>query len=264
MRQWLDVPYGEKDLAKACGARWDGAVRRWYAPRPGMPGLDRWAARPDLPEVLPGEDRTFGAGLFVDLVPSSCWFTNARSCISQQDWERVRRLVTGRTDRRCEACGRGEDRAASRYLDTHERWAFDIQGRRQALRRLVCLCTDCHTSTHFGLAEIRGERTRALDHLCSVTGMTMGEAEQHVTAAFATWEARSAYFWDLDLGILTRAGVTLATPGPAAAERPQMAARELALAAPPAPRPAPVTIAERSHSRRTGSRWARWLKTGER
>ncbi len=71
-RIWLDVPYAEKDLAKAEGARWDARARRWYAPRPGMAGLERWAARPDIPTSLPGEDRSLGSGLFVDLVPTVC------------------------------------------------------------------------------------------------------------------------------------------------------------------------------------------------
>ena len=57
-------------------SHWDPAARRWYA----LPGrgsaLARWAPLPEVPEVLPGEDRGFGVGLFVDLVPSSCWFTN--------------------------------------------------------------------------------------------------------------------------------------------------------------------------------------------
>ena len=38
-------------------------------PKPPTPGLDRWTARPPIPDVLPGEDRTFGDGLFVDLIP---------------------------------------------------------------------------------------------------------------------------------------------------------------------------------------------------
>lgn len=37
-RVWLDVPFGEKDEAKALGARWDAGARRWYAPRPGNSG----------------------------------------------------------------------------------------------------------------------------------------------------------------------------------------------------------------------------------
>src|SRR5215210_6234605 len=32
-RLWLDVPYAEKDTAKAAGARWDPDARRWYALR---------------------------------------------------------------------------------------------------------------------------------------------------------------------------------------------------------------------------------------
>jgi hypothetical protein len=89
-RAWLDVPFGEKDRAKACGARWDPEARRWYASRTGIPALARWAALPPLPDPLPGEDRTFGSGLFVDLVPSTCWFTNVRTCVVPRDWQRLR------------------------------------------------------------------------------------------------------------------------------------------------------------------------------
>ena len=67
-RIWLDVAFAEKDEAKAQGARWDPTARRWYAPRSGMTALDRWQARPDVPDLLPGEDRNFGSGLFVDRV----------------------------------------------------------------------------------------------------------------------------------------------------------------------------------------------------
>lgn len=118
-RIWLDVPYAEKDRAKKAGARWDPAAKRWYAPRKGMTALEPWAAAPDVPDLLPGEDRTLGQGLFVDLVPSSCWFTNVRSCVTPRDWERLRRMITRRAGMQCEACGAGEDREAKRVrLDT--------------------------------------------------------------------------------------------------------------------------------------------------
>jgi hypothetical protein len=83
-RIWLDVPYQEKDEANSLGARC---------------GHGRSPARGSPPrELLPGEDRSFGSGLFVDLVPSSCWFTNVRSCVDRRDWERLRRMVTTRAD----------------------------------------------------------------------------------------------------------------------------------------------------------------------
>jgi hypothetical protein len=216
-RAWLDVPYAEKDQAKALGARWDPTARRWYAPPSAAPGLQRWAAQPAIPDLLPGEDRSYGTGLFVDLVPDRCWFSNVRSCVTQREWERLRRMLLARAGHRCEICGHGEDRAAQRWLEAHERWHFDERTGVQSLRRLLTICTWCHRTTHFGLAEIRGFGDDAFAHLCAVTGMTTEQAEEHVEAAYALWRERSARDWTLDLSMLTTAGITLAPPPEAAA-----------------------------------------------
>ncbi|MCI0385722.1 DUF5710 domain-containing protein [Streptomyces sp. CNQ085] len=184
-RIWLDVAYAEKDWAKQAGARWDPAARRWYAPRAGMPALQPWAAASDVPELLPGEDRGLGSGLFVDLIPSSCWFTNVRSCVAPKDWERLRRMITRRAGMRCEACGAGEERTTRRWLEAHERWVYDDALRVQRLRRLICLCTDCHTVTHFGYAQVRGLEAQAFAHLVKVTAMTLAAASRHIETAFA-------------------------------------------------------------------------------
>jgi hypothetical protein len=225
-RTWLDVPYSEKDEAKALGARWDPGTKRWYAPRPGMDDLKRWEALPDVPDLLPGEDRALGSGLFVDLVPSSCWFTNVRSCVDQRDWERLRRMVTRRAGNVCETCARAEDRAAKRWLEVHERWVYDETRRIQSLRRLICLCTDCHRTTHFGLAQVRGYADEAFAHLMAVTGWSPQQADLHISEAFDLWARRSRVTWALDLGMLTEAGATV-TPPPTAADRPRVAAERL-------------------------------------
>jgi hypothetical protein len=31
-KTYLNVPFAEKDTAKALGARWDAAMKKWYAP----------------------------------------------------------------------------------------------------------------------------------------------------------------------------------------------------------------------------------------
>lgn len=223
-RLWLDVPFTEKDEAKRLGARWDPAVRRWYAPRPRMPGLERWAALPELPRLLPGEDRSFGPpGLFVDLVPQTCWFTHVRSCVSERDWDRLRRMVFERAEHCCEACGRSW--VPGFRLEAHERWAFDQTRRVQSLRRLICLCSDCHTATHFGLAELRGMGPVALAHLRVVTGMSEQEARVHIGSAYRLWRKRSQHEWTLDLGMLTDVGVTVVWP-PEPAQRAEMAAAQ--------------------------------------
>lgn len=222
-RAWLDVPYAEKDEAKAAGARWDPQARCWFAPRPGMTELARWAPLPDL---LPGEDRGFGSGLFVDLIPASCWFTNVRSCVADSDWDRLRGVVYRRAGQRCEACGAQRDAIAKLWLEAHERWDYDEAHSVQTLRRLVCLCTRCHEVTHFGRAQVMGNDERALRQLMRVNGWKRDLAEWHVRRAFDDWEDRNRRNWDLDLSMLTDAGITLALP-PAAGRRREIAAAAL-------------------------------------
>ena len=265
-RVYLDVSYADKDAAKALGARWDPTARRWYDPRPPSPGLERWAARSGVPELLPGEDRTFGAGLFVDLVPRSCWFTNVRSCVTPADWERLRRPILRRAGHRCEACSDGEDRATGRWLQVHERWHYDERTGVQALRRLICLCSPCHLVTHFGYANVTGRAEQAFTHLCRVNGWDQAEALAHVHAAEALWIDRSARIWTLDLAMLTGAGITVRRPE-TASERPAAAARALREAnvspavhptSPPAAEP--ENNATTTESRGAGKESRGWLR----
>ncbi|GAA3609804.1 hypothetical protein GCM10022223_27350 [Kineosporia mesophila] len=218
-RIWLDVPFEEKDQAKAAGARWDAASRRWYSPQTKAQALERWSSLPDLPDLLPGEDRTLGRGLFIDMVPSTCWFTNVRSCVSPRDWERIRRMVTARAGQRCETCGATEDRALRRWLEVHERWAYDDATQVQKLGRLICLCTDCHATTHYGLAGIRGRAGAARSHLQKVTGLSVSDVSILIEVATEDYYRRSSHPWTLDLSILTETGVTVAPP-PEAEDRP--------------------------------------------
>lgn len=217
-RIWLDVPYADKDEAKALGAWWDDDARRWYAPHPGMTRLERWQALDNVLELLSGEDRSWGSGLYVDLVPTSCWFTNLRSCVTQRDWERLRRMITTRAGGRCEICHRAEDRQSRRWLEAHERWAYDHRATVQSLRRLICLCTDCHTATHYGLATVTGKDRHAFKHLCAVTGLTAREVSQQIDTAFTLWRVRSRSTWELDHSILTDSGI-MVSPPPVAATR---------------------------------------------
>ena len=222
-RLWLDVPYGEKDAAKSAGARWDPGARRWYAPRETLlPELARW--EPRIPELLPGEDRSFGQGLFVDLVPSSCWFTNVRSCVDEGQWDALRSMVYRRAGNRCEICGvpRGRDR---QRLEAHERWDYDEATHTQTLRRLIALCWSCHRATHFGFAEITGTADEAKAHLRAVNGWSAAEADAHVDRAFTTWEQRSVHDWLLDLRILTNAGIKIVEPPAPGRSREDSAAR---------------------------------------
>ncbi|MEV4868549.1 hypothetical protein [Streptomyces syringium] len=127
-------------------------------------------------------------------------------------------MIYGRAENRCEVCGAAPDQSGKPRLEAHERWDFDEATRTQALKRLICLCSNCHMVTHFGFAQVRGLEGRAFAHLLKVTGMTERQGWNHVQSAFQTWQQRSMHHWELDLRILTTAGITLAPP-PSARDR---------------------------------------------
>lgn len=41
-RVYLDIPFAEKDAAKAAGAKWDKDARKWYDPNGNTDGLAKW------------------------------------------------------------------------------------------------------------------------------------------------------------------------------------------------------------------------------
>ena len=207
LRRYLDVPFEEHTEARKLGARWDTAMRQWYDPTGINSLLDRWNQKATEISELKGEDRTFGGnGLFVDLVPSSCWFTNVRYCVHPADWDRLRRHIYSRAGGRCECC------AAAAPLEAHERWDYDAARRVQRLARLVALCRPCHEATHMGLAELRGRADAAKGHLRRVAGLSAAEAAAHVDNAFRVWAQRSQVAWELDLSVITDSGVRIVRP----------------------------------------------------
>ncbi len=154
---------------------------------------------------LPGEDRTFGGNkLYVDLVPATSWAQNVRTMVSARHWDRLKDLSRNRTDRTCELCSRTPAR-----LDTHERWSYrNNHGLYvQKLERILCLCSLCHLSTHFGYAQIRGKGAIAARHLRELNAWTNDELAEHVRSAFALWHERNQHTWTLDLSILAAADI---------------------------------------------------------
>lgn len=194
LRNYLDMPYAKKEEAKHHGARWDPLVKKWYAPKSEKYLLHHWPLKNDL---------FLRNRLFVDLIPSTCWFTNVRSCVHPTDWDRLRAYVYKRANNRCECC-----QAVGR-IEAHERWRYDNQKKVQKLMRIIALCRDCHETTHMGFATIRGRGDAAKEHLMRVTGLSDEEAKEHIEIAFALWNERSNCDWELDLSLITDNGVKL-------------------------------------------------------
>lgn len=206
MRTYLSIPYAEKEEAKRFGARWDPDKKLWYSPDGRNELIERWPLNEVEPiKTLIGEDRGFGGNtLFVDLVPTSCWFTNVRKCIHFTDWDRLRRFIYERANFQCECC------QAKTPLDAHERWHFDEKRKIQKLMRIIALCKPCHEATHMGLAQIKGRGDIATQHLIKVSGMNQLEAINHIEQSFGLWRKRNLFTWNLDLTLITDSGIKLA------------------------------------------------------
>ena len=56
---------------------------------------------------LVGENRQFGGNvLYKDLIPSSNWFKNVRTCVTRSSWDKLRKQVYERVDYKCECCNK--------------------------------------------------------------------------------------------------------------------------------------------------------------
>lgn len=162
-----------------------------------------------LPDPIPREDRTFGSGLYIDLIPRSSWYSNARSAMRPETWKRVSLAVRERADMTCEVCGAIADPANRQYHAAHERWDFDETTRSQTLRRLMCLCDACHAATHYGHTELEGDVEAAQERLMALNGWDELRLLEHIDRAFEVWRRRSAAEWRVDVSMLRAAGVPL-------------------------------------------------------
>ena len=209
----LCVPFCEKDQAKTYGAKWDSDLKKWYVSSDNIhlsKILERWEINSDAIDLI-GEDRTFGGNaLFIDMIPSTCWFTNVRSCIHPSDWDRVRNHVYERASYTCECCNiNTKEKTENGGLEAHERWEYDDIEKTQILRRIIALCHQCHQSTHMGLAGILGKSGEAETHLQKVRGFTTNELKLHKNTTSSLWRYRSGFSWRLDISIISQNGIRI-------------------------------------------------------
>ena len=142
--------------------------------------------------------------LTVELVPSTCWWSNVRSHVAPAVWERLRRATATAAGNRCEICG---GRGRRHPVECHEVWDYDDARLVQRLVRLIALCPSCHEVKHLGLAAKRGRHAAALAHLAKVNGWTAADAEAYTEVVFEQWAARSRHDWTLDCTVLEVQGI---------------------------------------------------------
>lgn len=137
--------------------------------------------------------------LTIELVPATAWYTNVRSNVSREEWDRLRHLIYQHANHVCEIC---EGRGDKWPVECHEIWEYDDIDHIQKLTRLIALCPACHQVKHIGLAGIRGQQDTAIAHLARVNEWPLSKAKQYVAEQFKIWEERSKYDWSLDISAL--------------------------------------------------------------
>lgn len=198
-RQYLQCSFEQKDEVRRLGAHWDPIAKKWYVP--AWANAARFAAflNPLAEPALADEGQMTGQ-LYIDLVPSTCWYSNVRSMVSPSLWNDIRRIVYAQSNARCEIC---KGRGPAHPVEAHERWAFNMSSKMQTLQRIEALCPACHEATHYGFAQTQGRGPTAKKRFEHVNGWSSAQIEEHIMAAFAAWRLRNTIKdWTLDLSWL--------------------------------------------------------------
>lgn len=174
--------------------------------------------------VAQTRQRTGSFHLYVDLVPTSAWFSNLRAELSPGEWKSCAAFVAKRAGYCCEIC---EGRGPKWPVECHERWAFDEATGVQKLVALEALCPDCHEATHIGLAQARGHYERAAGHLMRVNGWSEDEVKSHLREAVTVFRRRSDRPWQLDASHLMQLPILLSDKSKSLIERHASAAKIL-------------------------------------
>jgi 5-methylcytosine-specific restriction endonuclease McrA len=144
--------------------------------------------------------------LTVELVPSTCWFSNVRDHVSKSEWDFLRRATYQKANYLCESCG---GKGNKWPVECHEIWHYDEQQQIQTLKKLTALCPSCHQVKHIGLATIQGYGHQAKAHLSYVNHWSPEQTNTYLQSVWDIWEQRSCLDWSLNLSLLHSYGLNI-------------------------------------------------------
>lgn len=141
--------------------------------------------------------------LTVELVPTTCHFSSARTILSKKQWDTVRFISYENANNKCQICGdNGLNQGYKHRVECHEIWGYDDDTHVQKLLGLISLCVLCHQVKHIGRAAKIGKETQCHNQLMIVNNWTIKETLKHIEDSFILHKERSKFQWTLDLSIL--------------------------------------------------------------
>lgn len=148
--------------------------------------------------------------LFVELVPSTCHFSNVRTTIKASEWDKIRFMSYEAAGNKCEICkSTGKEQGYKHNVECHEIWEYDDENHIQKLVGLISLCPTCHQVKHIGRAIAIGKQTACFIQLAKVNKWTQKQIDEHIVASFELHKQRSKHKWDLDISLLEKAPYNL-------------------------------------------------------
>jgi len=144
--------------------------------------------------------------LTVELVPSTCWWSNVRSNLEKSQWDKIRKVIYKRSNYKCDVCG---GKGITYPVECHEIWEYDDEERIQRLKGFMSLCPPCHQVKHIGLAGLRGNTEIVHERFKKINGLSDKDATILIGYSWEKWEERSEYEWKLDVSILEDFGIDI-------------------------------------------------------
>jgi hypothetical protein len=143
--------------------------------------------------------------LLVELVPTTCHYSNVRTTVTQEQWDKLRRHSYEKAKHKCEICGgTGKKQGFKHDVECHEIWDYDDENHVQTLIGLISLCPNCHMVKHIGRSITIGKEKICFNQLNKVNNWTQEQTIKHIKESFQKHSERSKHQWKLDISILTR------------------------------------------------------------
>lgn len=132
-------------------------------------------------------------------MPDSCWYSNLRSALPKEAWDRIRKKAYARAGGKCMICG-----APTTRLEAHEQWEYDDEKGVQKLINVIAVCRACHEVIHIGRTQLMGREREASEHFMKVNGCTYAEYRKALGEANEKHRERSRCEWRLDVSELNK------------------------------------------------------------
>ena len=143
--------------------------------------------------------------LEIELVPSTCHYSNARTILKTKLWNKLRFMIYERAQNKCEICGEtGLEQGYKHKVECHEIWKYDDTRLIQKLVGLVALCPNCHQAKHIGRSFAMRRQDIAIKKLMTVNNWSEKKTLEVISEAFEVNKERSKHNWKLDLTLLIK------------------------------------------------------------